>query len=119
VYSTSLTDLRQLALLALLLAAGCAPVRRTWPVSRDPRIQFDGARLRAYGAAMTSQKAADKDALDALRLYLSRLAPAVRVEAVMLRAKPEPVKVKEPGAYTALIDLDRAQVQKQLGTRYD
>ena len=53
------------------------------------------------------------------RLYLSRLAPAVRVEAVMRTAKPEPAPNREPGAHTVLIDLDKREVQKLLGTSYE
>lgn len=117
-----MTITRQLAallLLALALLPACAPVRRPWPVSRDSRVRFDGGRLRVYGAALTNQAAAHKDALDALRFYLSPMAPALQVETVMRKAKPEASPVRESGAYASVIDLDAAAVQQTLGTHYE
>lgn len=112
-------QLASLLLLALAWLSACAPVRRPWPVSRDSRVRFDGGRLRVYGAALTNQAAAHKDAVDALRLYLSPLAPALKVETVIRKAKPVPTPVRESGAFASVIDLEAAAVQETLGTRYE
>lgn len=113
-----MSDLKQLAA-ALIVAAGCAPAKRPWPPAQDARVRFDGARLRVYGAALTTQEAADRDALEALRRYLAKAAPRAPLQAVLAEAKPRPAPTREPGAYASVIDLSRDDLQKRLGTRYD
>jgi hypothetical protein len=110
---------RQLGIALLLTLAACAPVRRPWPATRDSRVRFDGGRLRVYGAALTHQEAAHNDALKALRLYLTPMAPASQVEAVISQVRPVSSPIGDAEAFASVIDLDAAALQRALGTHYE